>query len=559
MFKRFAAFWLSLLAAAILSAIPAAATSEPEEPTSHTHRVESWTVLENGHSGLCADCGETVTQEHAMGAGTVTLEPTCQAEGTRTFTCICGHSYQEAIPKLTDHVCNQWAAGEAQHTGTCVHCGTEMAADHSYDAGTVTLEPTCTANGEKTLTCTLCGHTKKEIITAPGHTYGKWESVDGTYHKHVCACGHSAQEQHTWNGGVITRYPSCDKYGIKTYTCTGCGAVKHVETYRTSHKYSSVCDVTCNNCGFIRRPQHNFSTTWSTDDTDHWHTCTICHLDGDKEPHTPSDWIVDTPAGEYTDGQRHQECTVCGRILIKETIPATGCLHGNEELRGVKDPTCIFEGHTGDWVCPRCEEVVIPGEPIPTLPHNPAIQHQKDATCTQEGYTGDSVCQGCLAILEKGKTIPVLPHSTVIENQKDPTCTQEGYTGDHICQDCRTLVTKGEAIAPVPHQTQLHGAREPGCISDGHSGDHICKYCLRIIEPGYAIPQTGHEFIEGFCKRCGAIDPDHVFPDTPSLPIGSDLAYEPLPLSPVIIAAIAMLGITGIGIVVLIVLIAKKK
>ena len=40
---------------------------------------------------------------------------------------------------------------------------------HSWDAGAVTTEPSCTVNGIRTYTCTLCGETKEEYIAALGN------------------------------------------------------------------------------------------------------------------------------------------------------------------------------------------------------------------------------------------------------------------------------------------------------------------------------------------------------------------------------------------------------
>lgn len=42
---------------------------------------------------------------------------------------------------------------------------------HTWDQGTVTTEPTCTADGVKTFTCATCGDTMTEAIPALGHDY----------------------------------------------------------------------------------------------------------------------------------------------------------------------------------------------------------------------------------------------------------------------------------------------------------------------------------------------------------------------------------------------------
>lgn len=70
---------------------------------------------------------------------------------------------------------------------------------HTWDAGVVTKEATCTEAGVKTYTCTTCSATKTEEIPATGHT---------------------------WNDGEVTTAATCTEAGVKTYTCTVCNATK---------------------------------------------------------------------------------------------------------------------------------------------------------------------------------------------------------------------------------------------------------------------------------------------------------------------------------------------
>ena len=48
-------------------------------------------------------------------------------------------------------------------------------ADHTWNEGEVSKQPTCTEDGIKTFTCTVCGDTKTEVITATGHAWSDWE------------------------------------------------------------------------------------------------------------------------------------------------------------------------------------------------------------------------------------------------------------------------------------------------------------------------------------------------------------------------------------------------
>ena len=59
------------------------------------------------------------------------------------------------------------------------------------------------------------------------HSYGTdWKS-DATNHWHACACGEKKDKAvHTYDAGKITKDPTDTTEGIKTFTCTVCGATK---------------------------------------------------------------------------------------------------------------------------------------------------------------------------------------------------------------------------------------------------------------------------------------------------------------------------------------------
>lgn len=96
----------------------------------------------------------------------LTKDPTCYEEGTLTYTCDCGDTYEEPVAQL----------------------------EHQY-TDTVTKEPTCTTEGERTYKCSLCGDTYTEVIEAKGH-------MDGQF--------------------IITKAPTCTEPGEKTVYCKVC-------------------------------------------------------------------------------------------------------------------------------------------------------------------------------------------------------------------------------------------------------------------------------------------------------------------------------------------------
>ena len=83
----------------------------------------------------------------------------------------------------------QWSHNDTDHWHACTGADCDEVTDkaaHTWDNGTITAEPTCTAKGEKTYTCTVCSATKTEEIATTDHTFSdKWES-DDTHHWHKC-------------------------------------------------------------------------------------------------------------------------------------------------------------------------------------------------------------------------------------------------------------------------------------------------------------------------------------------------------------------------------------
>lgn len=66
------------------------------------------------------------------------------------------------------------------------------------------------------------------------------------------------------------------------------------------------------------------------------------------------------------------------------------------------------------------------------------------------------------------------------------------------------------------HKPQLEGYKEPTCTEDGYSGDLVCDACGEIIQRGTTISALGHNYENGVCTICGALDPDAPTP-TPSV------------------------------------------
>lgn len=87
-----------------------------------------------------------------------------------------------------------------RHTRHCVDCPYTDTYTHNWNAGAVTTEPTHTAEGVKTYTCTQCGATKTEPVEKTSeHCYGEWEIVkeakngEAGYRRKICPCGETVE------------------------------------------------------------------------------------------------------------------------------------------------------------------------------------------------------------------------------------------------------------------------------------------------------------------------------------------------------------------------------
>ena len=49
--------------------------------------------------------------------------------------------------------------------------------EHTWDSGKITKKASCTEDGEKIYTCTVCGKTNKTVIPATGHRLGAWRTT----------------------------------------------------------------------------------------------------------------------------------------------------------------------------------------------------------------------------------------------------------------------------------------------------------------------------------------------------------------------------------------------
>lgn len=187
------------------------------------------------------EVSEKDKSEHRY-SSTITRNPTHLSEGVKTYTCECGHSYNEPIAKTTEHIFTSKITTPATHlkdgvkTFTCA-CGesytepVEKITEHTYTSE-ITKQPTHLAEGVERFTCE-CGESYTEpVAKTTEHTYTKEIITPATHLKEgvmtlTCACGEGyiisvdKIAEHTYNS-EITSQPTHLSEGIRTYMCE-CG------------------------------------------------------------------------------------------------------------------------------------------------------------------------------------------------------------------------------------------------------------------------------------------------------------------------------------------------
>ena len=190
-----------------------AAEKQTEKPTEHPAQKPT----------------EPSAQAHTHSyTATVTKQPTCTAEGVKTFRCSCGDSYTEAI-SAAGHVFGAYVynndateAADGTETAACTICGakdtrtaagTKIAHVHNYTAA-VTKAATCAEEGVKTYTCS-CGSSYTEAVPVIAHSFGEY----------------------VYNNDATT-----EADGTKTATCSVCGVTDTVTAEGTKKSLPSWYD-----------------------------------------------------------------------------------------------------------------------------------------------------------------------------------------------------------------------------------------------------------------------------------------------------------------------------
>ncbi|SCI85040.1 Uncharacterised protein [uncultured Clostridium sp.] len=87
---------------------------------------------------------------------------------------------------------------------------------------------------------------------------------------------------------------------------------------------------------------------------------------------------------------------------------------------------------------------------------------------------------------------------------KAPTETEQGSKE----RACVCGYKETAAIPVTGHvETEVINAKEATCTEEGYTGDKVCKGCGKVLEKGTVIEKLPHNYVDGKCSVCGAVDP----------------------------------------------------
>lgn len=379
----------------------------------------------------CQRCGDTYREliparEHDWDDGAITTEPTCLEAGVKTYTCNHCHDTKTESVTALGHDYGEWSvtkpatcteAGEQTHS--CLRCGnvetqTIATIPHTWDNGVITTAATCTAEGVRTFTCEICDTTRTESVEKAPHTPATDAAVEATCEStgltegsHCSVCGEvlTAREVvpakgHSWGEGAVATEPTCTGAGVRTYTCTVCGATKTESIDALGHNFGVWETVTASTC---------------TDEGSEKRVCSRCGYTEtrnlDASGHTwESDYTIDKEPTCTTEGSESIHCSNCDAVKDTKVISALG--HNWNEGTVTKAATCTETGEK-TYTCSRCGDTYI--ETIPLAAHDFQWVIDKEATETEEGSRHEE-CAVC-GLIGKTETVPVL--------ETEPTVTPE--------------------------------------------------------------------------------------------------------------------------------------
>ena len=498
------------------------------EATRYHHNFSDWqirtepTCTENGEKyRTCSICGEEETEvifplEHNY-LTILIVDPTCIANGYTIYACDrCGDIYNDNFISATGHDFGDWQ---------------------------VRTESTCTKNGEKYRTCSICGEEETEATLPLAHNMNtvyvcRWEYPEGllpsddyppesenhvTYEKCYCInCDFVEYENMVTNSrwySVVTE-PTCTEHGILAEYCSYCDSLTN-EIYQPQleHNYLPILIVdptcivngytiyACDRCGdiynddFISATGHDFSD-WQvrteptcTENGEKYRTCSIC---GEEETevmdivwHNFQNGICSYCDG-YLESEHNYQTEYDETWIITKDNTASVTITFSEDTFVEEKYDFIYIYDANDNEIGKYNGGELAGKSVTVSGNIVKIRLVTDRIYNYYGFKITNIEFVC-------------DHNYKVET-KPVSCTEDGYT-KHTCKYCGDVYYTDQVKA-IGHN-YIATVIEPICVSGGYT-ENICENCGDSYTENHTNPTNVHIYENGNCVQCNAyIESEH--------------------------------------------------
>lgn len=129
-----------------------------------------------------------------------------------------------------------------------------------------------------------------------------------------------------------------------------------------------------------------------------------------------------------------------------------------------------------------------------------------------DGRSAASDVQGIITLSMEGTKADVMvqekgyytdgPGNSVDETKAETTSVEESDIVEPN-EDNHFEIDKHDSV-------EIVDAKDATCTEEGYTGDEVCTKCGKVVKKGDMIKKLAHNFKDGKCTMCGALDPDFV-------------------------------------------------
>ncbi len=482
---------------------------------------------------VCQNCGDRIvevlpaTGEHNFGSGAITKPATCTEAGIKTFACICGQKYTEAIAALGhdyDTVRVEPTCGkDGSVSEVCTRCGDKTVdtlpatGEHAFVHEAVTTPATCTTAGQKTQTCD-CGAKKTVELPATGHSYGtatvtkEATCVTAGEKLSTCACGDTKKETipatgvHTYKDGACTVCGEKDpSSGTPTEPidppATDCdhtpisSEVIDLAKYGACGGEFTIYTCACGRKSFDPMAMESIKCKMDDEDTE---TPAPADPDGTQRETASATCKTCGLYAEMEESMKMDGCTVHakavltmklkGQVIVENAVYEDS-FESHREIEQQKvlvSETC--KTYLDVHVCKTCKKVTSFG----------GITSTCEGEYTESSYTDDK------GVLHQIQTRTCKKCGVVNKNERYPIGTEGCYTiyraTVSFTKDGK-IIYSGESTQEEANHDMVEERKESTCTEVGYV-KYQCKNCN--MGHGSSLPLAAHEYVNGICKNCKA-------------------------------------------------------